>query len=275
MNQLSDLRPEVKCIVLDLDGTLLNSERSISTVNLQTIQSCKKNGIHIVVATARPPRAVRHLLSDESFNDYVIYYNGALVTNESDGIYDHIHIPAEISVKITDFVSANAPRSIISYEVDNAWFSTQAIPEGHYSELGIRASDPKPEIIEKQVFRSLSPTKILILGFKEWRTIKDYFGQYVNVVCTDDGLLVQIMNRNVSKENAVRRILDDMGILPQETMVFGDDFNDIGLFELCGFPVAMGNAISELKALAKFVTKSNDDDGIAFALQKFVLQFAK
>ncbi len=61
-----------------------------------------------------------------------------------------------------------------------------------------------------------------------------------------------------------------LGITPVEAMVFGDDVNDVGLFRLCGFPVAMGDAIPELREAAAFITESNDEDGVAVAIEKWV-----
>ncbi len=78
------------------------------------------------------------------------------------------------------------------------------------------------------------------------------------------------MHASVSKESAVTRVLDEMEISPAEVMVFGDDVNDLGLFHLCGFPVAMGNAIPELREAAAYITASNDEDGVAVAIEKLV-----
>lgn len=83
--------------------------------------------------------------------------------------------------------------------------------------------------------------------------------------------LIQIMERTVSKESAVNGVLTKLGIPTDSTMVFGDDINDLGLFHMCGFPVAMANAIPELKGVAKFVTTTNYEDGVAMALERFIL----
>lgn len=70
------------------------------------------------------------------------------------------------------------------------------------------------------------------------------------------------------KEDAVQLVLNDIGINSENVMVFGDDFNDLELFHICGFPIAMGNGITELKNCAKYITESNDNDGVAVALEK-------
>jgi hydroxymethylpyrimidine pyrophosphatase-like HAD family hydrolase len=117
----------------------------------------------------------------------------------------------------------------------------------------------------------MSPTKILVVGYSTWKDLIQQFGNQVNVIATDEGVLVQIMPKSASKEDAVQWVLNDIGINSEHVMVFGDDFNDLGLFHMCGFPIAMGNGITELKNCAKYVTESNDNDGVALALEKFVL----
>lgn len=84
--------------------------------------------------------------------------------------------------------------------------------------------------------------------------------------------MVQIMQKSASKEEAVQWVLNDIGVKSKHVMVFGDDFNDLGLFEMCGFPIAMGNAIIELKNCAAHVTDSNDNDGVAVALEGLLMQ---
>lgn len=262
--------PTIQAIVLDLDGTLLGSDKSISPRNYRAVQSCYDSGIHIIVATARPPRAANHFLKKFPFADYIVYYNGALVTCTSKQCEQHLCIPMEMSQQITQFIELQAPQSIISYEVNDAWFTCKAVPDSQCASLGIRSNDPKPQVVDRDHIHSLSPTKILVLGCGNWRDIREQFGEHINVIATDEGVLVQIMHKTASKEKAVQWVLSDIGVTSENVMVFGDDFNDVGLFHMSGFPVAMGNAIPELKACAAHVTDSNDHDGVAVAIERFV-----
>lgn len=163
------------------------------------------------------------------------------------------------------------PQSIISYEVNDSWYTCTPVSDSQCAQFGIRPNDPKPQVVDNDFICSLSPTKILVLGYSTWIDVNRQFGDYVNVVATDGGVLVQIMHKLASKENAVQWVLSDLGVNSENVMVFGDDFNDLGLFNICGFPIAMGNGIIELKNCAKHITESNDSDGVAVALEKFVL----
>jgi Cof subfamily protein (haloacid dehalogenase superfamily) len=261
----------IQAIILDLDGTLLGSDKSISPRNYQAVKRCFDSGIHIIIATARPPRAVNQFLKKFPFADYMVYYNGALVTCKSKQNERHISIPMEISQQIYKFIELRVPKSLISYEVNDSWFTCREVPDSQCAQLGIRSNDPKPQVVDKDYMSSLSPTKILILGCSTSKDICEEFGDHVNVIATDKGVLVQIMHKSASKEKAVQWVLSDIGVKSENVMVFGDESNDLGLFHMSGFPVAMENAIIELKNCAAHVTDSNDNDGVAAAIEKFVV----
>lgn len=261
----------IQAVVLDLDGTLLDSDKSISPRNYSAVKGCFDSGIHIIVATARPPRAAEAFIKAIPFVDYIVFYNGALVRCKSKQTQHHISIPAEVSQQINDFIRQNKPQSTILYEVNDLWYTCTPVPDTETAQSGARSHEPKPQVVDSDFIRSISPTKILAPGYSAWRDVTRKFGEQVNVIATDGGALVQIMHKSASKENAVKSVLDEIGIQPEHVMVFGDDFNDSGLFHMCGFPIAMGNGITELKDCAKYITESNDNDGVAVALEKFVL----
>jgi Cof subfamily protein (haloacid dehalogenase superfamily) len=262
---------EIQAIVLDLDGTLLDSDKSISPRNYSAVKRCFDSGIHIIVATARPPRAAEQFVKAIPFVDYMVFYNGALIKCKSKQTQQHISIPIEVSQQINEFIRSSEPQSTISYEVNDLWYTCTPVPDTESAQFGARSNEPKPQIVDYDFIRSISPTKILALGYSTWRDVIQKFGDQINVIATDGGVLVQIMHKSASKENAVKSVLNDIGINSEHVMVFGDDFNDLGLFHMCGFPIAMGNGITELKDCAKYITESNDNDGVAVALEKFVL----
>ncbi|MGO4276724.1 HAD family hydrolase, partial [Paenibacillus sp. TAF58] len=118
----------IQAIVLDLDGTLLNSDKSISTRNYEAVKRCYDSGMHIIVATARPPRAANQFVKDFPFVDYLVYYNGALIKCNSKQTLRHICIPNEISQQINKFIELHAPESLISYEVNDSWYACKPVP---------------------------------------------------------------------------------------------------------------------------------------------------
>ncbi len=262
--------PTVKALVLDLDGTFLRTDKTVSPRNRHAVQQCSEAGIAVIVATARPPRAVRKFLADMPWVNCLVYYNGALVTWPSTNVEWHTPISNDMSRRVTAYIRAQSPECVIVYEVRDAWHTCTPMPDASRATFGIGSTDSTPAIVDEHYAAALSPTKILVHGFDAWRDLREEFHLALNILATDGGALVQIMHASVSKESAVTRVLDEMEISPAEVMVFGDDVNDLGLFHLCGFPVAMGNAIPELREAAAYITASNDEDGVAVAIEKLV-----
>lgn len=118
--------------------------------------------------------------------------------------------------------------------------------------------------------KALDATKLLITYFDDPEPLRCQFGEQVHFVVTDQGTLIQIMNRSVSKASGVELLLHHFGISPSQTMVFGDDYNDMELFTMPVYKVAMFNAVKELQDLADHITDSNDNDGVAKVLERII-----
>ncbi|MNZ55479.1 putative phosphatase YwpJ [compost metagenome] len=259
---------EYSAIILDLDGTLLNSDKQISDRNFRAILDCHHYGMKIIFATARPPRAVRSFLQEELIKlGSFIYYNGAYVLCEHTGIHYHEPIHAALTAEVIDFCLRENPDLDLSIEVQDEWM---CIKESDYSALMKVSRNPMVKPLEE--LKKLEATKILFSGKINELSLRQKFDNELNIVVTDNGELVQISSAKASKEQAALLICEGMKIPLEQTIVFGDDHNDIGLFKMCGWPVAMGNAIKELKGLSKEVTDTNDNDGVAIVLEKMMRQ---
>ncbi len=263
MSVLKD-RNKVDAVVLDLDGTLLNSDKKVSKRNLDSIIEIHKLGIRIIIATARPPRTIKDLLPKKIQEiAIIVFYNGALIINNQLQINEHYSIDSTINKQIIEYLISNEPDHLFSIEVNDTWYS--------YKEIDYRSLmkvSKNPEIIEIVEIKLKSPTKILVSHLKNIEDFNKKFGNKVNVINTDSNQLTQIMRLGISKESAITNLAKRLDISLEKTMVFGDDFNDLGLFKLCGIPIAMFNSINELKSIAKKITTSNDEDGVANILEK-------
>ncbi|MEY8348008.1 HAD family hydrolase [Bacillus cereus] len=252
---------DIKVIVLDLDGTLLNREKKVSERNRKAIIECYRKGIHIIFATARAPRSVKQFLPVELQSiGMMVYYNGALLRDQITKMNDHYPIDATDTAEIINFVTQAQPASFVAIEVEDICYINQNIKTNFITATS-------PIVITNEEMKQRSVSKILLHSFSHYEKLAEQFRHKVNVICTDQNQLVQIMERNVSKENAVLNWCQKHEISPEQVMVFGDDWNDIGLFKTFGYPIAMGNAISELKELACYITHHNDNDGVAHILE--------
>ena len=251
-------------VVLDLDGTLLHSDKRISERNYKAIMACAERGVRFIFATARPPRAVRLFLQDELLGlGSFIYYNGAYIRCPLTGVHLRETIEPKITADILDYCLSVHPDLDLSLEANDEWISIR-----EYDEATLMRVKGKPVVKPLQELRTTEAAKILFTGKIDLAAFRNKFESVVHILVTDEGHLVQISSIRASKEQALIALCKEMGNTPDQVMVFGDDYNDLGLFRICGWPVAMGNAIEELKALAKEVTDTNDRDGVARVLEK-------
>ncbi|MGE5703461.1 MAG: HAD hydrolase family protein, partial [Clostridia bacterium] len=171
----------------------------------------------------------------------------------------------ELVGSIIDYSLSIDPDANISVEVKDEWFAHKPLD---YREM--MKVTTNPTMVPQEKIKSCDCTKILITDWNDPNQLIQKFGDQVNIITTDDGKLVQIMSVQASKENAVAYLIESQGFTMNDVMCFGDDFNDLGLFQSCGISIAMGNAIQELKEIATEITETNDNDGVALRLERIV-----
>ncbi|WP_427051418.1 HAD-IIB family hydrolase [Paenibacillus sp. TC-CSREp1] len=254
-------------IVVDLDGTLLKADKEVSERSIKAILDCASYGIRFIFATARPPRAVNAFLPEELLRlGSFVYYNGAYIDCRHTGINIHTAITPELTAQVLDYCLACNPNPDISLEVRDEWMCLKP-----YDAETVMKVKGHPMVKPLAFLRQQEASKILFTGSMDKIAFQNKFQADLNILITDDGQLTQISSLHASKELAVSVICDAMGVMLQHVMVFGDDANDIGLFDRCGWPVAMGNAIDELKYRAREITATNEHDGVAVILERLCL----
>ena len=227
----SDMK-KCKLLLFDLDGTLLQSDKTISSRTWSVLKKCRENGILIGVSTSRSEQNSLVYLN-ELLPDILISSGGALVKYKTDYIYK-----AEFSVEETQTM-IDVARNICG---NNCEITIDTI-DAHYWNYKV---DPKK--LDKS------------WGDSIYTDFSD-FAECSLKMC------VEIFDQ----ENAIRKIVEVCGFSTASIIAFGDDYADIGMLELCGTGVAMGNAIDEVKESADIVIGSNDEDGIADFIEKEIL----
>jgi 5-amino-6-(5-phospho-D-ribitylamino)uracil phosphatase len=248
-------------IVLDLDGTLLRNDKTVSEETLKALRRWEELGKQIVIATARPPRLGAIKLPEELQKEFMIFYNGAEIYHNKEKIYSKcISFDSLESIKNLLLNSYNQCR--VSFEIDNKLYANFNI-EGFFGNIEF-------ETISLDTFELMPTTKILldISSIDNIKVFKANLPCDCHMVVTDNGSLGQIMAYGVNKSKALRYILQKLKTSIDKVMFFGDDVNDIELIKECGIGIAMGNAVLSVKEVADYVTKSNEEDGIAVFLSK-------
>lgn len=265
---------EIKIIFSDLDGTLLNSQRQLSSGNIEAIKKVREKGVLFFAATARPERAIEEYCGQVDF-DGVISLNGAQV-HFGDKRIDN-GMSYETSSKIIGALCENNDK-IVVLETSKGIYTNTVIPDWFVE----RESDLLEAVKTCTVF------KILVIGRdnkfveKKWDDDKlitfNEVGESVRAnldentyTSVSENWIYQIMAKNDTKWNAVCEVLDAFGLSKDEAMYFGDDNDDIESLGNIGCGIAMGNAIDRAKKAAKHVIGINDDDGVAKYLYEVIL----
>ncbi|EJS68041.1 Cof-type HAD-IIB family hydrolase [Bacillus cereus] len=247
-----------KVIISDLDGTLLRSDKTISEKSINILRECKNKGDELIFATARPPRAIKQYIPNVLKNEIVICYNGALVLKGNDILYE-MEISKNTFLEIID-IAKKYEFHQICLEINDKLYSNFDVTD-YFGNVPCEIMD-----VRKLNFEKASKIIICMKGSINKEFIKELPIE-CNAVITDNGTLCQIMHAEVSKWNSIQHVLQHLNRDVSEVIAFGDDYNDMEMIEKCGIGVAMSNAVDELKSVAKFIAKSNDEDGVASFLE--------
>ena len=271
---MADAPPRpIRLIAIDLDGTLLTDAKRVSDRTALALRDLPARGVKIVIASARPPRSVRHIYRLLKLDTLTVNYNGALIWDEpaKRAVY-HLPLPGELVAEIVDVARDYFDDIGVSCEVLDRWY-TDAVDLKHLTETGRLF---RPDVVAPlATFVNQDTTKLMLSG--EAPTIAKLepllvktFGDRVLILQTDDDLL-QVAHPGAGKAAAVRRVADHYGIALDQVMAIGDAPNDVGMLQQAGVAVAMDNAKRVVKDVADWVAPSNNDHGVHAALVRFGL----
>ena len=263
-------------LVLDIDGTLTNKEKNITSQTLEAILKIQKRGHKVVLASGRPTPGIRKVAEQiklSEYDGYILSYNGAKIvrckTNEI--IYQKV-LPRDI---IPDLYTAALKNSvgIISYENDSVIAGTDIDEymerEARLNGISIKKVDDFPNYINFDVNKCLMTGPGSHLEKVEQILIKQ-FGHRLNIYRSEPYFL-ELMPMNIDKAYSLGKLLQHLGLSKDQMISCGDGFNDLSMIQYSGMGVAMANAQEVVKNAADYITLSNDEDGIAHVINEFML----
>jgi 5-amino-6-(5-phospho-D-ribitylamino)uracil phosphatase len=273
MQDISAASHDIRLVAIDLDGTLLNDAKQVSDQTIRALACLPRRGVRTVIASARPPRSVRHVYARLGLNTWQINYNGALIWDEgSRTVVFHQPVAGPLVRDIIRNARGLSEDVLITCEVLDRWY-TDRFDQTYTTETGRLF---RPDVIAPlDTFCSQDITKLLLLGAPSMideleRVLSLRYARQVTVLRTDPEL-IQVMDRRVSKAAALRRVAGHYDIPMQEVMAIGDAPNDVGMLQLAGVGVAMDNAWPVVKAVADWIAPSNNDHGVRAALRRYGL----
>lgn len=247
----------IKVIALDLDGTLLRSDKKVSIRTMNVLNSYAENGYKIVIATGRSPQFVSKILP-ELQSDTHICYSGAVIYENGNKVYEKLISPRSI-LEIICWFELNYPDLIVVIDMDGELYSNKVI-EG--------LSNYKVVDLKKICHKSAARIIIKVQEASDINLVYENLPSDCRMILTDHGTYAEIFSTIVSKAEALKYMLERWNLSFDNVIAFGDDLNDIEILKESKIGVAMGNAHLEVKRIANAIAKSNDEEGIAEYLEQ-------
>lgn len=275
-----------KMIVMDMDGTLLTNDKSISDANKRALQKAVDTGARVVISTGRIFASADVYREMLGVDGPVIASNGAFIKDNGNVIYmrplgeDNIREILKLCREYGLYCHLFTPDSIytekIIYSSSNYTKWNKNLPDEKKVNIIVIPGDgwedvinEKKDYILKAVITDSDHEKIKMLRQRMTR-----FNVEVSSSAVYRGektYNIEIMDKGVTKASAVSVLAQAYDIKREEIICIGDSENDIPMIEFAGLGVAMANGTDEAKSAADFVTLSNEEDGVAYVIKKFIL----
>lgn len=265
---------DYQLLVLDLDGTLTNSKKEISPRNLQTLLRLQQHGVRLVLASGRPTYGIAplaDLLRLQEYGGFVLSYNGGEIIRWSDGqlMYKNL-LPDEV-IPLLHQTARRYGLPILTYEGRDI---LTELPDDEYvqREAFLNKMNVRPVVDFVQETPRPLP-KCLIVGHPDTLVRAEsklsLMLQGRISVYRSEPYFLELVPQGIDKARSLSVLLDELGLTARQMVCMGDGYNDLSMIELAGLGIAMGNAQPPVRQAADHVTLSNDEDGVAVAVERF------
>lgn len=270
-----------KMLVTDMDYTLLNKDKDVSERNKKALKAAMDKGVHVVVATGRIYTSALYYARLLGISTPIIASNGAIIREEQTDDTMYQSLLPETAIKEMIRLTREIGLYCHFFSKDTIYTERLVNVSSRYTEwnkflaekdqVKIRLLDRFEDMTEYQkneIFKAVvvdnDNSKLQYIRSEVLKT---------GIVTVSQSLSdnIEVMNKEVSKGNAVAKLAEIYDIKPAEIITLGDNENDISMIEYAGLGVAMGNAVQLLKDRADYITADYMDDGVAQVIEKFIL----
>ena len=275
----------IKVIIMDVDGTLTNSNKILTEKTKNALIKAQELGSILVLASGRPTSGLtdlaKELKMDEN-NGILVSFNGSKVTEcKSNKVLFNETMSVEEGQAVLEHMKKFNVKPMIDkgdyMYVNNVFDNTINYNGGPFNIIQYEARGGKFKLCEKDdlaAFADYPLNKILTAGDPEYlqanyKEMMEPFKDSLNCMFTA-AFFFEFTAKGIDKAKALDTVLIPMGYKKEEMIAFGDGHNDASMVKYAGIGVAMANAVDDLKAIADEVTLSNDEDGIAYTLSKYI-----
>ena len=258
----------IKLIACDMDGTLLDDKKKISSRTAKAIAAAMEAGIMFVIATGRMYISAKPYAEQLGLDVPIVTYNGALIRGSRSGkIFYEQPIKKETAQRVLDYCKEH--HYYLQFYVGDACYIKEA---NAYSDYYERIQTIKLNPVGDNLYSAIGePYKILITSEPEehdaiMEGFKEHFSEVLHITSSHPQF-VELLDPAVNKWATIQKLAAQYNIQPEEIMCLGDSGNDLEMVANAGLGVAVGNAVPEVKHSAKIITASNNEDGVAMAIE--------
>ena len=266
---------DYKLLVLDLDGTLTNSKKEVTEHTLNTLIDAQKRGIRIALASGRPTYGIAPIanqLKMDEFGGYILSYNGGEIIEwkSKQMMYENVLNP-EVVPYLYECAQKNG-FAILTY--DGPQIITEH-PDDEYvqheaflNKMEAKKVDNFLQAIHHPIAKCLivgEPTRLAALEKEMYAELKDRMEVY-----RSEPFFLELVPKGIDKARSLAVLLQEIGLTKEEMIAVGDGFNDLSMIQYAGLGVAMANAQEVVRQAANYVTLSNEEDGVAAVVEKFM-----
>lgn len=258
----------IKIIFSDIDGTMCNSEKQVTEYTKNIINRINAKGINIVLCSGRTNLDMRELSKMINASKYVISCNGAFVYNYQDDVDIYKSAMKKESIEnIWKFCKKENIELIL--ESKKVRYTNFKNHKKKYIEI-----NDIEDISEESIFQVVMNN----VETEKRKEIEKFLLRNEEIWSANHGInksnkyYYDVNNKNIDKGIGIQQLINSLGIKKEETIGFGDGVNDYAMFRECGISVAMENAEKELKNVANYITLTNNEDGVAKFIEKYILE---
>ncbi len=271
----------IKLIALDLDGTVLTSENEVTGATIQAVQAAHKQGVHVVVSTGRNYSNAKHVIDKLGVCELVSVCNGALVLDlmKSRTIYRNSINAQDIR---TILPMLDIPEIFYQLYIGGENYRDERLDKLYFDYFPRRPdSDRVAHVvpnIREFVFHSAPGTDVCVDKIFVHCPNTELLGKLRKTVSqvktvhltSSNPQNFEVTNWGITKAVGIKRLCSYLGMTKEHVLAIGDSENDLDMLQYAGISVAMGNAIDSVKQCTDYITRSNDEDGVAYAIRHFL-----
>ncbi len=267
---------EYGMIVLDLDGTLTNRNKEVTSRNYHALLEAQKQGKIVVLASGRPTHGVlplaEHLKLDE-YGGYVLSFNGGVIMDcAAKKVVFQKWLPKEINRTVIEMAEREQV-DLLTYQDDllitNHPDSPYVQLESRVSHLKIQKPEDLAAYVDFAVPKFLMAEEDGYLALVEGRVKAALGGNFS--IYRSDPFFLEILPKGIDKAKCLEYLLERISMKREQVIACGDGYNDLSMIRFAGLGVAMENAVLPLRNAADYITASNEEDGVALVVEKYLL----